>query len=109
MTNTPISINVSSDTPTLYSGGYVSSQVSLTTASSTTPVLIATFPAAFNGGMLLNATGPVWVGNSTVTSATGFPVTSTANVVIPGGKGVDRALYACCTTGTPTVSYLFAD
>ena len=111
MTITPISPNVSSDTVELYIGGYVSSQVSLTTASSTSATLIATFPAGFNGGMLLNvySSDTVWVGNSSVTSATGYPVTSGANVVIPGGQGISRSLYACCTAGTPTVNYLFAN
>ena len=101
----PINPNVSADTPTIYSGTYVSGSVSVGTAAT----LIVTVPGGFNGGVTLNnaGTASVFVGGSAVTTATGLPIASGATTAVPGGKGTQRGIYGVAAAAL-TVKYLLA-
>jgi hypothetical protein len=78
----------------------------------TTPTLVAASGAVpSNGGVRVRTTSSasVFLGGSAVTTATGFPISSTDAVVnVPSTGAASEPLFALVLTGTATVNYILA-
>jgi hypothetical protein len=86
--------------------GYSAGSASVTTAAT----LITSGPSnPDSDGQLVRTTSSasVYLGNSTVTSTTGFPISSTDGVVhVPVTGSETQALYGVVASGTATVYYI---
>jgi hypothetical protein len=75
----------------------------------TTAVLLCT-PTNTDAGVLINNGGSVvvYIGSSTVTASTGFPIAAAGTVTLGTIAGIAMPIYAVAASSTATVSYAFA-
>jgi hypothetical protein len=98
----PIDNDVSGDTPAVGSPSYEAGSVSV----GTTATLIAVVPAGH--GVTLYASAACHIGDSGVTSTTGFALPATTVLPLLGGKNAPREIWGITGTGTSTVSFIYA-
>lgn len=104
----PIDPDVSSDTPALETGEYVTGAATV----GTTAAALVTVPGGYNGGVIVtntHASNTLYLGGSGVTTSNGLKVAALSTVTVPGGKGIARTLYAIASAAGTTVTYLLAE